>query len=92
MLILLSALAAADPVPLDLTPPPLPRAAPGAMLLADLLVGLGQSASPYTITGPTQSLSTADGWQCLGVDNATLDVASRCQFVGMTRRAERTAP
>ncbi len=87
MLLLLSALAAAEPVPLDLT---LPTPEPvGSGLLTEILVGIGQAASPYQITGPTQMPSTRSAWQCLGVDNATLDIAGRCPFTEMTRRAAR---
>lgn len=87
MLLLITALAAAEPVPLDLTlPAPQPVQ---SVLLTELLVGIGQAASPYQITGPTQMPSTRGAWQCLGVDNATLDIAGRCPFTEMTRRAVR---
>ncbi|MFT5683184.1 MAG: hypothetical protein ACI8RZ_004113 [Myxococcota bacterium] len=87
MLILLSALAHADPIPLDLTLPTLQPVR--SALLTELLVGIGQAVSPYQITGPTQSPGTHGAWQCLGVDNATLDIAGRCPFTEMTRRAAR---
>lgn len=101
MIFLMLPLAHAEPIALDwsLSPPvvssalelspPVPAQTLGLSLLASLAAGLGQAASPYTITGPTQSLHTQAGWRCLGVDNSTLDVASRCPHVGLTRRGVR---
>jgi hypothetical protein len=88
MFLLLTALAHAEPVVLDLAPPPQPPRSIAGPLLADLLIGIGQAASPYQITGPTQD-GAASAWQCLGVDNATLDIAGRCPFTAMTRRLPR---
>ena len=101
MIFLMAPLAHAEPIALDLSlspqvvssalewSPPVSEQTLGLSLLASLAAGLGQAASPYASTGPTQSLHTQAGWQCLGSDNSTLDVAYRCPYVGMTRRGVR---
>ena len=101
MIFFMVPLAHSEPIALDLSlspqvvssalecSPPVPEQTLGLSLLASLAAGLGQAASPYTITGPTQSLHTQAGWQCLGIDNSTLDVAHRCPLVGLTRRGVR---
>ena len=100
MLLLMLPLVQAEPVQLDLAPSlppsvlldhPLPpeRTFGLTSLLTGLAAGLGQAAAPHTITGPTQSLYTRSSWQCLGLDNATLDIAHRCPYTGLTRRGAR---
>ena len=101
MIFLIVPFAHAEPVGLDLSLPPqmvsrplaLSRPEPqpllGQALLASLAAGLGQAVSPYATIGPTQSPLTLAGWQCLGLDNSTLDVACRCPYVGLTRRGVR---
>ena len=101
MIPLVVPLAHSEPIGLDLSlppqvasrplvlSPPEPQALLGQALLASLAAGLGKVASPYAITGPTQSALTLAGWQCLGRDNSTLDVAYRCPHVGLTQRGAR---
>ncbi|MFT4976559.1 MAG: hypothetical protein ACI8S6_002464 [Myxococcota bacterium] len=90
LLVTLSLAAEPQSLALDLTLPPLqPQPIVAGALLTDLIIGFGQAVSPYQISGPTMDSSGREGWQCLGVDNATLDVAARCPFAAMTSRAER---
>ena len=101
MIFLVVSLARSAPAELDLSLPPpvvsrgldrslpVPHQVRGQPLLAGLAAGLGQAASPSAITGPTQSLHTRADWLCLGLDNATLDAAHRCPYVGLTRRGVR---
>ena len=79
-----------DPAPQILTAPlpTLPSHTP-SLLLTQLVVGAGLAASPYRVLGPGQDLASLEGWQCLGVDNATLDVAGRCPFTAMVQRHPR---
>ena len=76
-------IATAPPLSEMLLRPPLePPQFVASDLVTNLVVGAGTHASPYHIT-PRPGTAT---WQCIGIDNATAQHASRCPLQGLQTR------